>query len=147
MFNYLHLSYMNVRRATLSTGKSALRPLLFLLPFPTAALIQVIWLAQPTYNDSAIINSSTFIPHLCAWGLQFAHQVGRMILAHVTSTPFPWWDWMWIWSIIGAVDANLPRILNRSVSEESPSAFLLNFFVLDHPSSKPPRAIRRYSST
>jgi len=104
---------MNVRRAMQSSKKSTLRPLLFLLPFPTAAAIQVIWLTHPAYNNSAIINSSTFVPFLCAWGLQFAHQVGRMILAHVTSSPFPWWDWMWIWSIIGAIDANLPRFLGR----------------------------------
>ncbi|KAF9010679.1 choline ethanolaminephosphotransferase [Cyathus striatus] len=61
-------------------------------------------------NKNQIINSASFVPFLCAWGLQFAHQVGRMILAHVTSGPFPMWDWVWIWSVIGAVDANLPRV-------------------------------------
>lgn len=25
------------------------------------------------------------------------------------------WDWMWMWSFVGAVDANLPLILGRSV--------------------------------
>lgn len=109
-FNILN-SYMNVRKATRRSGKSSLRPLLFLLPFVTAAGIQIVWLSHPEFNHSAIIKSATFVPFLCAWGLQFAHQVGRMILAHVTSTPFPRWDWMWIWSIIGAVDANLPHIL------------------------------------
>ncbi|KAF8875775.1 hypothetical protein BD779DRAFT_1562581 [Infundibulicybe gibba] len=34
----------------------------------------------PECNHSAIIGSSTFIPFLCACGLQFEHQVGRMIL-------------------------------------------------------------------
>ncbi|KAK0224724.1 choline ethanolaminephosphotransferase [Armillaria nabsnona] len=106
-------SYLNVRRAMKATGKSTLRPLLFLLPYPIAAAIQIAWLSYPAYYSSAIINSSLFVPFLCAWGLQFAHQVGRMILAHVTSTPFPVWDWMWIWSIIGAIDANLPRLFGR----------------------------------
>ena len=50
---------------------------------------------------------------MCAWGLQFAHQVSRMILAHVTKQPFPWWDAMWMWSVVGAVDANLPALLDR----------------------------------
>ncbi|KAF8899396.1 Choline/ethanolaminephosphotransferase [Infundibulicybe gibba] len=109
----IYSSYMNVRHATKGTGKSTIRPLLFLLPFAVPAGIQIAWLSQPEFNHSAIINSATFIPFLCAWGLQFAHQVGRMILAHVTSTPFPCWDWIWIWSIIGAVDANLPHILGR----------------------------------
>jgi len=36
-----------------------------------------------------------------------------MILAHVTSTPFPMWDWVWIWSIVGAIDANLPLLFDR----------------------------------
>ncbi|KAG6894147.1 hypothetical protein C0992_007341, partial [Termitomyces sp. T32_za158] len=106
-------SYSNVRRAMKAHGKPTIQPLLLLFPFVIAAGIQISWLAQPSYNRSAIINSPNFVPFLCAWGLQFAHQVGRMILAHVTSTPFPRWDWIWIWSIIGALDANLPRILGR----------------------------------
>ncbi|KAG5728742.1 hypothetical protein E4T56_gene18606 [Termitomyces sp. T112] len=106
-------SYANVRRAMKASGKPTIQPLLLLVPFVIAAGIQISWLAQPSYNRSAIINSPNFVPFLCAWGLQFAHQVGRMILAHVTSTPFPRWDWIWIWSIIGALDANLPRIIGR----------------------------------
>jgi ethanolaminephosphotransferase len=106
-------SYLNVRHATKAAGKPSVRPLLLLFPFVIPAAIQVAWLSQPEIHHSAIIKSALFVPFLCAWGLQFAHQVGRMILAHVTSTPLPYWDWMWIWSIIGAVDANLPHILNR----------------------------------
>lgn len=107
-------SYMNVRRSTLnSSTKSHHPPLLLLLPFVFAAAVQVAWLSQPEYNHSHILHSATFVPFLCAWGLQFAHQVGRMILAHITSTPFPLWDWLWIWSVIGAVDANMPHLLSR----------------------------------
>ncbi|KAJ4000283.1 choline ethanolaminephosphotransferase [Lentinula boryana] len=58
-----------------------------------------------------ILCSSLFVPFLCAWGLQFAHQVGRMILAHLTKGSFPLWDWLWVMSVVGAIDANLPRIL------------------------------------
>lgn len=57
--------------------------------------------------------SQLFLPFVGAWGFQFAHQVGRMILAHVTSTPFPWWDSMWLWSFVGALDANLPYLIGR----------------------------------
>lgn len=111
-FNIL-TSYMNVYRARLASRKPTFGPLLYLLPFPTAVALQIIWLSHPTVNNSAIIYSPLLLPFLCAWGFQFAHQVGRMILAHVTCTPFPWWDWMWIWSFIGSVDANLPRITGR----------------------------------
>ena len=68
---------------------------------------------HPKFTNSDILRSPAFVPFLCAWGLQFAHQVGRMILAHVTGQPFPWWDSMWVWSIIGAVDANLPWLIGR----------------------------------
>ncbi|KAF7783871.1 hypothetical protein Agabi119p4_36 [Agaricus bisporus var. burnettii] len=91
-------------------------PLSLLLPFLIPTAIQVAWLSHPALNHSAIIHSALFVPFLCAWGLQFAHQVGRMILSHVTlgSERFPRWDWVWLCSVIGAVDANLPRILGRS---------------------------------
>lgn len=103
-------SYLNVRRATLAKKVSTIRPLLHLFPFLFTALVQIAWLSHPQYNNSYIIDSAAFVPFLCAWGLQFAHMVGRMILAHVTSTPFPVWDWVWAWSIAGAMDANLPVI-------------------------------------
>lgn len=73
--------------------------------------LEVAWLSAPAFDDSRILHSALFVPFLCAWGLQFAHQVSRVILAHVTRQPFPWWDAMWVWSIVGAVDANLPRLI------------------------------------
>ncbi|KAG5639650.1 hypothetical protein H0H81_008811 [Sphagnurus paluster] len=112
-FNIIN-SYANVRRAMKSAGKPRLQPLALLLPFVVAAGIQIVWLAQPRGSFPSIIHSANFVPFLCAWGLQFAHQVGRMILAHVTSAPFPTWDWIWIWSLLGAIDANLPRLLHRA---------------------------------
>ncbi|KAJ8085164.1 hypothetical protein PM082_003949 [Marasmius tenuissimus] len=111
-FNIIN-SYHNVRVACRKAGKSVLSPLTGLIPFFFSAAIQIAWLSHPRLEHSAILYSPLFIPFLCAWGLQFAHTVGRMILAHVTSMPFPMWNWMWIWSIIGAVDVNLPRLIGR----------------------------------
>ncbi|KAG2022349.1 cholinephosphotransferase [Coprinopsis cinerea AmutBmut pab1-1] len=115
--NIVH-SYLNVVQAAKSaSGRpragSKHHPLVLLLPFVASAGIQIAWLSHPEYNNSYIIKSSAFVPFVLAWGLQFAHQVGRMILAHVTSAPFPVFDWIWIWSAIGAVDANLPHLLGR----------------------------------
>ena len=90
-------------------------PLLLLLPFPISVAIEVFWLSSPSFKESHILNSALFLPFLCSWGLQFAHQVSRIILAHVTKQPFPYWDSMWIWSIVGAIDANLPTLINRYV--------------------------------
>ncbi|KDQ62969.1 hypothetical protein JAAARDRAFT_361800 [Jaapia argillacea MUCL 33604] len=107
-------SYMNVYRSRKASGGARYYPLLYLLPFPITVAIQVFWLSYPTFSESSILYSPLFVPFLCAWGLQFAHAVGRMILAHVTKQEFPWWDSMWIWSIVGAVDANLPRLIGRA---------------------------------
>lgn len=107
------VSYRNVHKAMRATGRSTLMPLVFLLPFVVSAMLQVLWLLHPSFYHSNIIHSPLFLPFMCAWGLQFAHQVGRMILSHVTSTPFPWWNSMWIWSVIGALDAHLPYLLHR----------------------------------
>lgn len=134
-------SYANVRVAMRASGKSTTRPLFLLLPFLFSAGMQMVWLGHPkidgtdtdffklhspsfisssspsnsTQSGFAILQSSLFVPFLCAWGLQFAHQVGRMILAHVTKGPFPMWDSVWILSVVGAVDANLPRIIGMYV--------------------------------
>ncbi|KIK94389.1 hypothetical protein PAXRUDRAFT_828044 [Paxillus rubicundulus Ve08.2h10] len=107
-------SYRNVRKAMKAAGKSTLKPLVFLLPFIVSVVLQVLWLLNPSFRHSNIIHSPLLLPFICAWGLQFAHQVGRMILSHVTSSPFPWWNPMWLWSVIGVLDAHLPDLLDRS---------------------------------
>ena len=96
-----------------ATGRPTLKPLLFLLPFVVSTALQVLWLLHPSFYHSDIVHSPLFIPVMCAWGVQFAHQVGRMILSHVTKTQFPWWNSMWIWSAIGVLDAHLPDLLHR----------------------------------
>ncbi|TBU42250.1 Choline/ethanolaminephosphotransferase [Dichomitus squalens] len=106
-------SYYNVYKARVASDQGPFLPLLLLLPFPISVAIEVFWLSSPKLEESMILHSTLFVPFLCAWGLQFAHQVSRIILAHVTKMPFPWWDAMWIWSIVGAVDANLPLFINR----------------------------------
>lgn len=108
-------SYINVFKAKLASHSNPWKPLLHLLPLPTTIALQLFWLSAPAYNNSRIINSSLFIPFLGAWGLQFAHQVGRMILAHLTKQPFPIFDSLFLWSAVGAIDANLPLLLNRCV--------------------------------
>ncbi|EIN14321.1 Choline/ethanolaminephosphotransferase [Punctularia strigosozonata HHB-11173 SS5] len=106
-------SYSNVYRSGRTSDKGRYQPLLYLLPFPVTALVQLAWLSHPTPAESTILYSPLLLPFLCAWGLQFAHQVGRMILAHVTSQPFPWFDWLWVWSLLGAVDANMEILFGR----------------------------------
>ncbi|KAI0029498.1 choline ethanolaminephosphotransferase [Vararia minispora EC-137] len=119
-FNILS-SYWNVYQSCRAKDTSTLKPLLYLLPFPVSAALQVLWMNNPSLSDSHILKSRVFVPFLCSWGLQFAHQVGRMILAHVTGQPFPWWDSMWLWSIVAAIDANLPYLIGREPLIQSSS--------------------------
>ncbi|KAJ7049606.1 Choline/ethanolaminephosphotransferase [Mycena amicta] len=115
LFSNIANSYSNVRRAMRSAGKSTLRPLLLLLPFLFSATLQLVWLAHPRATAPAILHSPLFVPFLCAWGLQFARHVGRMILAHVTqgACAFPIFDSMWIWTALCTVDAYLPVLAGR----------------------------------
>lgn len=76
-------------------------------------IIQSAWLLSPHPDNSAILHSSLFLPFAFAWAFQFAHTVGRIILAHITKSEFPVWDNMWLWSIIGAVDSHLPQLIGR----------------------------------
>ena len=110
-------SYYNVYKARVQNDQGPFLPLLLLLPFPISVAIEIFWLSSPSFKESTILNSALFVPFLCTWGLQFAHQVSRIILAHVTKQPFPWWDAMWIWSIVGAVDANLPLLIDQYVAD------------------------------
>jgi len=50
---------------------------------------------------------------MISWGLQFAHQVGRLILAHVTNQDYPIWDPLWVWVFVVAVDSNSLKLLGR----------------------------------
>lgn len=90
-------------------------PIVRLLPLPISCALNLLWLSYPTYNDSKIIHSSIFVPFILAWGLQFAHQVGLMILAHVTSQRFPLFDAMWLWTGLLAADLNAEWLFDKWV--------------------------------
>jgi len=41
-------------------------------------------------------------------------KVGRMITAHVTKTAFPYWDSMWVWIVLGAIDGHAQFLFGRA---------------------------------
>ncbi|KZO96408.1 Choline/ethanolaminephosphotransferase [Calocera viscosa TUFC12733] len=104
-------AYWDVLLARRSRSQPILPPLLGLIPFLVTCALQLAWLWA---DEALLLQSGRFLPFVCAWGLQFAHQVGRMILAHVTKNAFPFWDWMWPWTLAMAVDANAPFLFGRS---------------------------------
>jgi len=104
-------SCLRVHHANRHEKPASLRgPFLRLVNFLFFIFLQVSWLSHPTINNWNILYSPVFLPFLCLWGLQFAHFMGRIILARVTMQPFPVWEWTWVWSVIGAIDANLSRL-------------------------------------
>ncbi|KAH7105087.1 hypothetical protein BKA62DRAFT_691625 [Auriculariales sp. MPI-PUGE-AT-0066] len=146
-------SYKNVYVSSLRAGKSVIRPLLYLLPFPFTVVLYMSWLtpwlplslpkssANPLDASStikpktspagfSIINSELFVPFLLAWGAEFAHQVGKMILAHVTKSAFPIWDWTWVWLGLCAIDWNANVLFGRApLIQTSPANTALLVYV------------------
>jgi ethanolaminephosphotransferase len=113
LFN-ISTSYGNVLRAKQAAKQPTIAPLVGLLPFVAFSAQNALWLWLSEKSEgSSILDSAAFLPFACAWGLQFAHAVGRMILAHITKTPFPMFDAVTFVSIAGAADFALPLLLNR----------------------------------
>jgi len=104
-------SCLNVSREERALKRSLSAALFRLVPFVLLALLHLLWLSAPSIKDSSIVYSPLILPFMLSWGLQFAHQVGRVILAHVTNQPFPFWDPFWIWLAAAAVDINSMRLL------------------------------------
>jgi ethanolaminephosphotransferase len=45
----------------------------------------------------------------------FSYQVSQLILAHVTKSPFPYWNGMMVYSLFGMIDANSQYLFGRYV--------------------------------
>jgi ethanolaminephosphotransferase len=100
------LRYYNVIQARRKANKPVLEPLLGLLPYFFHTLLLVSWLAGPNVN---IVHSEKILWFCFYWGATFSYQVSHLILAHITKSSFPYWNGMIIWTLMGAIDANLPR--------------------------------------
>ncbi|KAG8900825.1 hypothetical protein FRB99_005748 [Tulasnella sp. 403] len=117
LFNIL-LSYRNVYRARVAIKKSPFTPLGRFLPFPITVGLHLAWISASgplsgPPQQAYILHSNLFLPFLMFWAFEFAHQVGKMILAHVTHQKFPYWDWSWVWTGMAALDANSMRLFGR----------------------------------
>lgn len=107
-------SYGNVYKVCIREKRSVLMPLVGLLPFAVQATSNIAWMLG--HEARLIVHGPVFIPFLCYWGLSFAYLVGLLIVSHVCKGPFPYWNWLYIPSILGAIDAHLPQpILQTSL--------------------------------
>jgi ethanolaminephosphotransferase len=106
-------SYYNVIQARRRAGKALIPPLFGLLPFGVHTLILVAWLHSSIRGGVELVHDSNLLPFLLYWGMAAAYQVSQLILAHVTKSPFPYWNGMMIFSLFGAIDANAQWLFGR----------------------------------
>ncbi|KLO06071.1 hypothetical protein SCHPADRAFT_883163 [Schizopora paradoxa] len=123
-------SYRNVYKASKSSKSSVLLPAARLLPFVVSTALHVSWLLASVHlmpphllNAGAfvLLGSPLAIPILLAWGAAFAHQVGRVVLAHLTRSSG--WDvwvdgWRWVILALGALFFRFDKV--RSLEASSP---------------------------
>lgn len=127
-------AYYNVIAARLKEKKSAVTPLLGLLPFGVHTAILVSWLHAEVRGGVSIVHDGRLLPFLGYWGMAAAYQVSQLILAHVTKSPFPFWNGMMVYSLFGAIDANAQWLFGRApLVQNSPTAanvfICMSFFV------------------
>ncbi|TXT13401.1 hypothetical protein VHUM_00768 [Vanrija humicola] len=106
-------AYWHVIAARHREKKPILTPLLGLLPFGVHTAILVMWLHSERKNGVALVHDARLLPFIGYWGMAAAYQVSQLILAHVTKSPFPYWNGMMIYSLFGALDANAEWLFGR----------------------------------
>lgn len=99
-------SYSNVVAARRARKQSVVTPLLGLTPLVVQIVANLAWINA---NRAFILaDPRALLPFLSYWGITFAYNVGLLIVAHVTKAAFPYWNVGIVWSVLLAVDANLP---------------------------------------
>jgi ethanolaminephosphotransferase len=127
-------SYYNVIVARHKAGKAIISPLFGLLPFGIHTAILVAWLHSSIRGGVELVHDARLLSFLLYWGMAAAYQVSQLILAHVTKSPFPYWNGMMVYSLFGAIDANAQWLFGReSLVQSSPTAanvFIVMSFVV-----------------
>ncbi|SHO77058.1 Similar to S.cerevisiae protein CPT1 (Cholinephosphotransferase) [Malassezia sympodialis ATCC 42132] len=107
--------YEHVYRRCVEEKRSALMPLVGIVPFAVQTVANMAWAMG--HGAQVMVHGSVFVPFLLFWGLSFAYLVGLVILAHVCHTPYPYWNVLLLPSLVLAVDAHLPQpVLQGSLS-------------------------------
>ncbi|GAA5936635.1 hypothetical protein JCM3775_000152 [Rhodotorula graminis] len=88
------------------TPSSLVKPITRLTPWLVHTAAMVSWLHA---REELLLRTTLFIPFTLFWGIAFAHHVQLLILAHLTSSPFPaaWQHPLLVLSALGALDARL----------------------------------------
>lgn len=100
---------MNVIRVRRSKKLAVLPALSGLLPFFSLATMVPAWLAL-----RPVILREHLLPFMFFLGLCFAYQVGLIIVAHLTKSPFPFFNILLLPIAIGMVDALGPFLIGKT---------------------------------
>ncbi|KAK4686321.1 hypothetical protein P7C73_g3815, partial [Tremellales sp. Uapishka_1] len=121
-------AYWNVILSRRKANKPILPPLLGLLPFITHTTILLAWLHAELRGGVSLVNDARLLPFMGYWGMSFSYQVSQLILAHVTKSPFPYWNGMMLFSLFGAIDANSMWLFGREPLVQN-TPYTANVFV------------------
>ncbi|OAA80982.1 sn-1,2-diacylglycerol cholinephosphotransferase [Akanthomyces lecanii RCEF 1005] len=116
---------VNVIDARRKQGLPVSPVFLELAPMTVFTVTIVAWLGSPY---STLMKENHLILFCCTMSFVFGRLTTKMILAHLTRQPFPYWTAM-LWPLVGgAVLANLPRIGFPQLSASLEAYYLWAYF-------------------
>ncbi|KAJ1926877.1 hypothetical protein IWQ60_003427 [Tieghemiomyces parasiticus] len=111
VFTHAPYCLMAVYRVCKRKNQSYVVALLQLLPMTIFLGSAYLWLASP---DSFIFSAQHLSLFILTAGIAFGRIATKIILAHVTQAPFPWFTVQIIPIILGAALTNVPRWLGQA---------------------------------
>ncbi|RYP46185.1 hypothetical protein DL768_007580 [Monosporascus sp. mg162] len=120
---------LNVVRARPRAGRPGMPVFLEWIPMAVYTLSIGAWLYSPY---STLRRENHFVLFCLTMSLVFGRMTTKMILAHLTRQPFPYWTVMLAPLVGGAVLGNLPRLPGLGLAPVSPAvehAYLWAYFI------------------
>jgi ethanolaminephosphotransferase len=126
LFTHIPFCIYNVVQARRSRGQPVAPVFLEWTPMAVYTFCTFAWLYSP---HSTICSENHLVLFCVIMSFVFGRMTTKMILAHLTRQPFPYWTVM-LWPLVGgAVLGNLPRFGLPAVSAEVEYKYLLGYLV------------------
>ncbi|KAH9892998.1 CDP-alcohol phosphatidyltransferase [Xylariomycetidae sp. FL2044] len=126
VFGHMPFCVLNVVRARRRDGLPVLPVFLEWTPMAVYTLSIGAWL----YSPHSTLRSENHLVLFClTMSFVFGRMTTKMILAHLTRQPFPYWTVMLVPLVGGALLANLPRLGLPAISAGAEHAYLWAYFL------------------
>lgn len=126
VFTQIPFCVLNVVRARQAKGLPVAPVFLEWIPITVFSLSVVLWLWSPY---SSLMRDNHLLLVCLTLSFVFGRMTTKMILAHLTRQPFPFWTVM-LWPLVGgAALANLPRIGLPQISAQLELYYLYAYFL------------------